>query len=97
MLTITEYSVELVKDAFGILAGQRYEFLLELELDEEDELYSPKGIYIRAIYKVDGDEQTVVNYQLLERETNRHLDFGLEDEEEAELASFCREHWSQES
>ncbi|MGO4370907.1 DUF6509 family protein, partial [Paenibacillus sp. MCAF20] len=40
MFEVTEYSMELLKDPFGILTGQRYEFVLDLNIDEEDELYS---------------------------------------------------------
>jgi len=93
MLAVTEYSVELVKDPFRILSGKRYEFVIELELDEEDELYSANGIEIKVVYKVDGEEASVVSYGLYEKSTGRFLDAELEDEEEAALADFCKEHY----
>jgi len=93
MLTVTEYSVELVKDPFRILSGTRYEFVIDLELDEEDDLYSPSGIYVKAVYKVDGEEGLVVSYKLYEKTTDRFVDAELEDEEEAALAAFCKEHY----
>lgn len=95
MLTIAEYSVELVKDPFQILAGKRYEFLLDLELEEDDELYSEQGIFIKVVYKVDGEQGSIVNYDLIEKSTERHLDLDLEAEEEAALAAFCQEHYSE--
>ena len=39
-MNITEYTVEQIKDPTGILAGRRYEFLLNIEVPEEDELYT---------------------------------------------------------
>nr|WP_239615946.1 DUF6509 family protein [Cohnella mopanensis] len=93
MLTVNEYSVELVKDPFQILAGKRYEFLIDLEIEEDDEIYSDKGIYIKVVYKVDGEQGSIVNYDLIEKSTDRHLDLDLETEEEAELAAFCKEHY----
>lgn len=95
MLTISEYSVELVKDPFKILTGKRYEFLIDLDLDEDDDLYSEKGIYVKAVYKVDGEQGSIVNYDLMEKSTDRLLDFDLETEEEEALAAFCKEHYSE--
>ncbi len=92
MLKVTEYSAEFVKDPFGILAGKRYEFLIDLDVPEDDELHSEHGVYARVIFRVEGEQSAIVKYDLLERTTNRHLDVDLEEEEEAELAAFCREH-----
>jgi hypothetical protein len=92
MLTITEYSAEQVKDPFGILSGKRYEFLLDLDIPEDDELHSEHGIYVKLIYKVEEDQGSIVMYDLIEKTTNRILDFDVEEEEEAELAAFCKEH-----
>lgn len=92
MVTITAYTVELVKDPFGILEGKRYEYILELELDEDDELYSPQGVSLRVIYSVNGESERIVTHDLIESNTNRHLEFDLEDEELAFVAAFCKEH-----
>ena len=92
MLTITEYRVELVKDPFGILTGKRYEFILDLEVMEDDELYSEHGVQARVILKVDEHQASVIKYELLEKATNRYLDFDLEPEEEEVLSAFCKEH-----
>jgi len=95
MLTITEYSVELVKDPFKILSGKRYEFQIDLDIEEEDELYSENGIYIKVIYKVDEEQGSIVKYDLVEKSTNRYLDLDMEAEEEEALAAFCKEHYSE--
>ncbi|RED57085.1 DUF6509 family protein [Cohnella phaseoli] len=95
MLAVTEYSVELIKDPFRILSGKRYEFVIELDLDEEDDLYSANGIEIKAVYKVDGEQGSVVSYGLYEKAAGRYIDAELEDEEEAALADFCKAHYSE--
>lgn len=92
MLMFGEYSAELVKDPFGILTGERYEFMIGLELPEEDELYSDNGVSVRALVRVDGGESKLISYDLLETTTLKMLDYDLEDDEEAQLADFCREH-----
>ncbi|EFM12422.1 conserved hypothetical protein [Paenibacillus curdlanolyticus YK9] len=91
MLTITEYSVEFVKDPFGILAGKRYEFILDLDVPDDDELYEEQGVYARVIYSVEEAASRIVRYELRERATDRYLEIELEDEELAVLADFCRE------
>jgi hypothetical protein len=95
MLTITSYSVELVKDPFGILTGQRYEFLLDIEVPEDDELHSKKGLYIRAIYSVEESKSGIVKYDVHEQQTEQYLDFDLEDEELRLLNDFCQSHLSE--
>lgn len=93
MFTITSYTVELVKDPFGILTGQRYEFLIDIEVEEDDELYSESGLYIRAIYNVTEDKSGLMKYELYEKTTQLYLDFDLEDEEVAVVEAFCKEHF----
>ncbi|MCD9022108.1 DUF6509 family protein [Cohnella silvisoli] len=95
MLTIAEYSVELVKDPFKILSGKRYEFKLDLEIEEDDELYSENGIYVKVVYKVDEEQGSIVTYDLIEKSTDRYLDLDMEAEEEEALAAFCKEHCSE--
>ena len=91
-MEITDYTVEKVKDPFGILDGLRYEFMLSLELDEEDELYSPQGIYLRVVYKAAEENSGIIRHEIRERGTDELLDFELEDEELAEVQAFCLEH-----
>ncbi|NOU88835.1 pullulanase [Paenibacillus sp. LMG 31460] len=92
MFTMTSYTVELVKDPFGILTGQRYEFLIDIEVEEDDELYSESGLYIRAIYSVEEEKSGIMKYELYEKTTQLYLDFDLEDDEVAAVEAFCKEH-----
>ncbi|GMK46679.1 DUF6509 family protein [Paenibacillus glycanilyticus] len=95
MLEITSYSVEFIKDPFGILSGRRYEFLVDIDLDEEDELYSSNGIYIRAVYSEEEGGGRLIKHELIERVTDKLLDFELEEDEELELLAFCKEHYKE--
>ncbi|MCP3776298.1 DUF6509 family protein [Paenibacillus sp. MZ04-78.2] len=92
MFTITGYSVELVKDPFGILSGKRYEFILDIEVEEDDELYSEQGLYVRVIYSVNEDQASIVKHEIFERTTQQLLDFELEDDELEVVKAFCEEH-----
>ncbi|MCG7408259.1 DUF6509 family protein [Paenibacillus sp. ACRRX] len=92
MLNITEYSVEILKDPFGILSGKRYEFIVDLDVPEDDELHSEHGVYIKAIFMVDEDQSRIVKYDFYEHTTHQYLDFDMEPEEEAALADFCKAH-----
>lgn len=92
MIAITGYSVELLKDPFGILTGERYEFFLDIDVPEDDELYSEKGLYIRVLYTVEEQKSGIVKYDIMEKETDQILDFDLEEEEEASVEAFCKEH-----
>lgn len=94
-MNITSYSVELVKDPFGILAGKRYEFILDIEVDEDDELYSESGLYVRVIYSVDDSRSYIAKYEIFERNTNRYLEFDMEEDEVAAMDSFCKEHYEE--
>lgn len=95
MVTFGKYSAEYVKDPFGILSGKRYEFLIYLDISEEDEMYSEQGVQVRALVKSDETGITVLSYDLIESGTGRILDFDLEEDEEAALEVFCREHLPQ--
>lgn len=92
MFTITSYTVEIIKDPFGILSGQRYEFLIDIEVEEDDELFSESGLYIRAIYNVDEGKSGLLKYEIYEKTTQLYLDFDLEDDEVAVVEAFCKEH-----
>ncbi|CQR58896.1 DUF6509 family protein [Paenibacillus riograndensis] len=92
MLTFTSYTVENVRDPFGILSGKRYEFVINLDVPEEDELYEENGVSARVIVKVEDEEASIINYDLLETTTGRLLDFDMEEDEEAALVLFCKEH-----
>ncbi|PZE20673.1 DUF6509 family protein [Paenibacillus xerothermodurans] len=92
MLTITSFSAQLIKDPFGILPGYRYEFLLDIAVPEDDELYSEQGLYIRAIYRVEPERAGLMKYEIFERDTQKYLEYDLEDDEVAAVEAFCKEH-----
>ncbi|PGL71591.1 DUF6509 family protein [Bacillus sp. AFS055030] len=92
MLTIAEYTVEEIKDPFGIIEGDRYEFILYIDVPEDDELFNEKGIYIKVLFGVNGDESKLIKYDLYEAESNQYLDFDLEEDEEKEVFEFCKTH-----
>jgi hypothetical protein len=93
MLTIADYSVELIKDPFGILTGKRYEFIMDLEVAEDDELYSESGLFIRALFLVEDSQSRIIKYEIFEKNTEKYLDFDLEDDEITVVAAFCNEHY----
>ncbi|MEE6453133.1 MULTISPECIES: DUF6509 family protein [Bacillaceae] len=92
MLTIAEYTVEEIKDPFGIIEGDRYEFILYINVPEDDELFNEKGIYIKVLFGVNGEESKLIKYDLYEAESNQYLDFDLEEDEEKEVFEFCKTH-----
>ncbi|MHA6531765.1 DUF6509 family protein [Paenibacillus sp. BAC0078] len=94
MLTFKSYTVEDVRDPFGIISGKRYEFMIALDVPEDDELYEEGGVSARVIVKVLEEQASIVTYDLLETTTGRILDFDLEEDEEADLELFCKEHLS---
>ena len=90
-MEITAFSIEEIKDPTNIIEGKRYEFLLDVEVDEEDELYSAAGIEIRVIAGQKDEEIRMLNYFLTDKADNKMLDFALEEEEEAMILNFVRE------
>ncbi|MCD7035610.1 DUF6509 family protein [Metabacillus sp. GX 13764] len=92
MLSITSHAVEVLEDPFGILPGDRYEFILNLDVPEDDELYSDKGVYLRVIYTVEDGQSRISQYQFFEKETDKYFDFELDEDEEAMAASYCLAH-----
>ena len=90
-LNITGHSVEKLEDPFGLLSGDRYEFFLELDVDEEDELYSDKGIGLRTLYVNDENGDKITNFYLFEQGSSKVLDFALEEDEEALVLAYCRQ------
>ncbi|WP_326085299.1 DUF6509 family protein [Paenibacillus dokdonensis] len=92
MLTITEFQVENIKDPFRILEGKRYEYKLDIEVPEDDELYSENGLFVRALYSDQEDGGKLVKYDLYEKSTEAYLDFDLEDDEVQVIEAFCRDH-----
>lgn len=91
-MEITQFSIEEIKDPTNIIEGKRFEFLLDVEVDEEDELYSEAGIEIRVLIgqKPEG-EFNMLNYFIIDKLENQYLDFALEEDEEATILAFCTE------
>ncbi|KIL48239.1 DUF6509 family protein [Jeotgalibacillus soli] len=92
MINITNYTIETLNDPFGILTGDRYEYLLDIEVPEDDELYTESGIMIKVLYRVEDQVASLIKYDLIDRETSQVLDFELEEDELAMIESFCKEH-----
>ncbi|WP_033829463.1 DUF6509 family protein [Bacillus andreraoultii] len=90
-MEIKDYHVEKLEDPTGILVGDRYEFILDIDVDEDDELYSDNGLYIKLIMAVDKETTRIVQYQIYERTTDIYLDFALDEEEEEMILEFCKE------
>ncbi|RUL50340.1 DUF6509 family protein [Lysinibacillus antri] len=97
-MEITQFSLEEIKDPTNIIEGKRYEFLLDVEVDEEDELYTEAGIEVRVLVgQKSPEETTILNYFLIDKTDNKYLDFGLEDEEEEMILAFCKEQLASEA
>jgi hypothetical protein len=95
MLTITGHTVEILEDPFGILSGDRYEFILQASVPEDDELYTEKGLGIKVIYVVDEQGARINQYHVFEKGEkgeDTFLDIWLEEEEEELIAAYCKEH-----
>ncbi|MFB3163149.1 DUF6509 family protein [Neobacillus sp. 179-C4.2 HS] len=91
-LNITGHTVEKLVDPFGLLSGDRYEFFLEIEVDEEDELYTEKGVGIKVLLVIDEKGPRISHYHLYERGSEKVLDFALEEDEELTVFNYCKEN-----
>lgn len=91
-MNITGHTVEKLEDPFGLLTGDRYEFFLDIEVDEEDELYSEKGIGLKIIYVVDDNGPKISHYHFFEKVSEKVLDFALEEDEEELVKNYCAQH-----
>nr|WP_317853546.1 DUF6509 family protein [Neobacillus sp. Marseille-Q6967] len=91
-LNITGHTFEKLVDPFGLLSGDRYEFFLEVNVDEEDELFTEKGLGIKVLLIIDEKGARISHYHLYERGTEKVLDFALEDDEEELVFQYCKDH-----
>lgn len=91
-MNILAYMMDEIKDPTNILEGQRFEFLLDIEVDEEDELYTEGGIDLRVIVSKNDDDIKIENYFFIQKSDQKVLEFGLEDDEEAEVLAFVKQH-----
>ncbi|MGJ7921509.1 DUF6509 family protein [Neobacillus sp. LXY-4] len=91
-MKITGYAVEKLEDPFGILSGDRFEFFLDIEVDEDDELFNENGLLLKALYVIDKEQEKIMSYSLLENSTEKYIDLALEDDELEMVFAFCKEH-----
>lgn len=94
-MEIISHEVEKLWDPTGILEGDRYEFIIDIEVPEDDELYSENGLYVKLIFAVDQNGERIAQYQIFERGTNIYLDFELEEEELKMISEYCSKHIEQ--
>lgn len=89
-MEITNYSISQLKDPTGIITGERYEFLLDVEVDEEDELYTEGGLELRVIIAVEDTDARIAFYNFIDKLSRTALEFALEEDEEAEVLAYCQ-------
>lgn len=92
-MNIKEYTIEEIKDPTGILAGNRYEFFLTVEFDDEDELAEENHLQIKVLFSVDENGSRILNYHFYNSLENKYLDYGLEDDELEQIQAFCSMHY----
>lgn len=91
-MDIISYVMDQILDPTNIIEGERYEFTLELNIDEEDELFQEGGVDLRAIIAKKADQFSVVDYFFIAKADQSYLEFGLEEDEEQEILAFCKSH-----
>jgi Family of unknown function (DUF6509) len=91
-MNITGHTVEKLEDPFGILAGERYEFFLDIEVPEDDELYSENGLKLKVLYIVEEGNSRISHYHIIENTTENILEFELEEDEIKMVEAYCTEH-----
>ncbi|WP_216829666.1 DUF6509 family protein [Alkalihalobacterium elongatum] len=90
-MKITGHAVEKIEDTTGILMGERYEFTLSIEVEEDDELHTENGLYLRVIFAINNQEGRIVQYHFHEKSTDEPLGFALEEDEEAFITDYCKQ------
>ncbi|WP_019415102.1 DUF6509 family protein [Paenisporosarcina sp. TG20] len=89
-MEISNHVVRKINDPTGIIEGDRYEYLLDVEVEEDDELFTEGGLELRVIFASDENVQRVVKYHFTDKLSKEVLDFALEDDEEVEILEFCK-------
>ena len=90
-MEITNFELNQLKDPTGIIVGERYEFLLDVEVEEDDELFTEGGLELRVIVAVEENGVRIAHYNFLDKLNRKTLEFGLEEDEEAEVLAFCKD------
>ncbi len=91
-LNITNHEVEKLEDPFGLLSGERFEFFLELDVEEDDELFSEKGVGLKVIFVHEESGDKISSYYFYERGSEQILDFALDEDEEELVLTYCKQH-----
>ncbi|MBM4761984.1 DUF6509 family protein [Bacillus sp. B15-48] len=91
-MQISGHTVEILGDPFGLLKGDRYEFYLHIDVDEEDELYTENGLLLKVIFSVENGDSKILQYYFIERTSEKILEFALEDDEEKLIIDYCHNH-----
>lgn len=89
-MEISNHVVRKINDPTGIIEGDRYEYLLDVEVEEDDELFTEGGLELRVIFASDENVQRLVKYHFTDKLSKEVLDFALEDDEEVEILEFCK-------
>ena len=92
-MQIVNGKVEELVDPTGIIDGQRYEFLLTIKLDEDDELFEEAGTGLRVLYSVKDGNRKMLTYQFYELATESPFDVEWDEEEQAAVEQYCAEHF----
>lgn len=93
-MNITGHTVEKLEDPFGILSGERYEFFLNIEVPEDDELYTENGLKLKVLFVIEEGISRISHYHIIENTTEKYLDFELEEDEIKMVEAYCKEHVS---
>lgn len=91
-MEIISYEVDEIKDPTGIIEGKRYEFLMDIDVDEEDELFTEGGIELRVIFAIDEKGERLVQHFFMSKTTREILEFAMDEDEEIEVLEFCKNH-----
>nr|WP_071461212.1 DUF6509 family protein [Bacillus mediterraneensis] len=91
-MKISGHTAERLEDPFGLLEGERYEYFLNIDVDEEDELYSENGLLLKVIFSLEDGSGKIRQYYFIDKGTEKVLDFALEEDEEATVNKYCLEN-----
>jgi len=91
MFKVTELELSEIADPFQILKGKRYEFIMNLEIEEDDELFDEQGVQLRVIYVVDGENYSIARYEFLNAVTKKYIDIEMEDDELMYIDQLCKQ------
>ena len=94
-MEVIEYTIEELIDPTGILSGRRFEFLIVVMLDPDDELFEEKGTGLRVLHSVEEEPGKIAAYHFFDRATGDTFDFQMEDEEFELIEQFCQTHYEE--